>query len=105
MSELASTTTSKSDHFHEPVNHDTDSAASQTSYVRYVNPQWIRLLDLLQMNVKYARAHGVELDREDGKRILDFLSGYCVHNAGHNHPHIIAALQAQLERQGPAMLS
>jgi 4-aminobutyrate aminotransferase-like enzyme len=22
--------------------------------------------------------------------ILDCLSGYCVHNAGHNHPHIAA---------------
>jgi hypothetical protein len=37
-------------------------------------------------------------------RVLDFLSGYCVHNAGHNHPAIIAALKEELDRSGPAML-
>ena len=30
--------------------------------------------------------------------------GYCVHNAGHNHPAIIAALKEELDRSGPAML-
>jgi ornithine--oxo-acid transaminase len=35
---------------------------------------------------------------------LDFLSGYCVHNTGHNHPDIIAALKNELDAQGPAML-
>ena len=29
---------------------------------------------------------------------------YCVHNAGHNHPEIIAALKDELDRSGPAML-
>lgn len=40
----------------------------------------------------------------DGKRILDFLSGYCVHNTGHNHPHIVQALKDELDSSGPAML-
>jgi ornithine--oxo-acid transaminase len=40
----------------------------------------------------------------DGRRYLDFLSGYCVHNTGHNHPRIIAALQQELGQCGPAML-
>ena len=40
----------------------------------------------------------------DGRRILDFLSGYCVHNAGHNHPYIIDALKQELDQSGPAML-
>ena len=62
-------------------------------YQDHVNPQWVRLLRLLQMNVRYVRCTGTELFTEDGKRILDFLSGYCVHNAGHNHPAIIAALK------------
>ncbi|MGA8058443.1 MAG: aspartate aminotransferase family protein, partial [Candidatus Binataceae bacterium] len=34
----------------------------------------------------------------------DFNSGYCVHNAGHNHPRIKAAIIAELERDGAAML-
>jgi len=73
-------------------------------YERYVNPQWVRLLDVLQMNVKYARCSGVELHTSDGRRVLDFNSGYCVHNVGHNHPRVVAALKDELDKAGPAML-
>jgi ornithine--oxo-acid transaminase len=78
--------------------------APDTLYASHVNPQWVRLLDLLQMNVRYERCLGAELFTSGGRRILDFLSGYCVHNTGHNHPGIIAALQHELEGYGPAML-
>jgi ornithine--oxo-acid transaminase len=73
-------------------------------YERYVNPQWVRLLDVLRMNVKYGRCFGVELYTSDGKVILDFNSGYCVHNVGHNHPGVVAALKDELDKAGPAML-
>jgi ornithine--oxo-acid transaminase len=69
-----------------------------------VNPQWVRLLDILEMNVEYQKCLGAELFTSDGKRILDFLSGYCVHNTGHNHPRIVAALVDELGRNGPNML-
>jgi ornithine--oxo-acid transaminase len=83
----------------------TESAATgATSYSDHVNPQWVRLLQLLQMDVRYTRCQGVELYTSSGDRILDFLSGYCVHNVGHNHPRIIAALHDELEQCGPAML-
>src|SRR5579862_3471406 len=75
-----------------------------TQYSTHVNPQWVRLLNVLQMNVQYAHCAGAELFTSDGRRILDFLSGYCVHNAGHNHPQIVAALQQELDRCGPTML-
>jgi ornithine--oxo-acid transaminase len=74
------------------------------SYFDHVNPQWVRLLDLLRMNVRYEHCLGAELFTSDGHRILDFLSGYCVHNTGHNHPRIIAALAQELAKSGPAML-
>lgn len=73
-------------------------------YAQYVNPQWVKLMDVLQMNVKYRRCAGTELHTEDGRRILDFNSGYCVYNAGHNHPKIKAALIDELERDGVAMI-
>jgi ornithine--oxo-acid transaminase len=73
-------------------------------YEKYVNPQWVRLLDVLQMNARYSRCIGTELYTDDGRTILDFNSGYCVHNAGHNHPQIKAAIVAELERDGAAML-
>jgi ornithine--oxo-acid transaminase len=73
-------------------------------YAERVNPQWVRLLDLLQMNVRYERCVGAELFTADGRRIVDFLSGYCVHNVGHNHPDVVRALQEELARCGPAMI-
>jgi ornithine--oxo-acid transaminase len=78
--------------------------AASADYATYVNPQWQRLLSVLGMNVSYDRCSGSELFTSDGRRIVDFLSGYCVHNAGHNHPEIIAAVKAELDRCGPAML-
>ena len=75
-----------------------------SSYQEYVNPQWVALLNLLGMNVEYERCLGCELLTKDGRRILDFLSGYCVHNTGHNHPYIIQALKDEMDRCGPTML-
>ena len=81
------------------------SERSRTAaYVDHVNPQWVKLLSLLEMNVGYERCVGTELYTTDGRRILDFLSGYCVHNAGHNHPMIVSALKEELDRSGPVML-
>jgi len=77
---------------------------SEEKYRNHVNPQWVRLLDTLGMNVRYGRCSGTTLYVEDGRRLLDFLSGYCVHNVGHNHPAIVAALQSELGREGPGML-
>jgi ornithine--oxo-acid transaminase len=80
------------------------AAGAPSDYAGYVNPEWVRLLDLLGMNVHYSRCVGTELHAEDGRVFLDFLSGYCVMNTGHNHPGIIAALKAELDLCGPAML-
>lgn len=83
-----------------------DSVASSRvrDYNDHVNPQWVRLLDLLQMNIQYTRCEAVELTTAEGAIILDFLSGYCVHNTGHNHPAILDQLQRELQRRGPVML-
>ena len=80
------------------------SGASEPLYEKYVNPQWVRLLDVLGMNVRYATCFGSELFTDDGRRVLDFNSGYCVHNVGHNHPGVARALKDELDRNGPAML-
>jgi ornithine--oxo-acid transaminase len=80
------------------------AVSNLSTYAEFVNPQWVRLLDLLDMNVRYQRCAGAELFSEGGDRYLDFLSGYCVHNTGHNHPRIIAALKEELDLGGPAML-
>jgi ornithine--oxo-acid transaminase len=80
------------------------SISEASDYATFVNPQWQRLLSVLGMNVRYDRCLGAELFTSDGRCIVDFLSGYCVHNTGHNHPEIIAAVRTELDRSGPAML-
>jgi ornithine--oxo-acid transaminase len=80
------------------------SPSADALYAEHVNPQWVRLLNLLRMNVRYRSCAGAELFTEDGRRILDFLSGYCVHNTGHNHPAIAAAVRQELDAAGPGML-
>jgi ornithine--oxo-acid transaminase len=79
-------------------------STATSNYQEYVNPQWVTLLNLLGMNVEYERCLGSELFTKDGRRVLDFLSGYCVHNTGHNHPYIIQALKDEMDKCGPAML-
>lgn len=44
------------------------------------------------------RAQGAEVWDVDGKRYLDFVGGIGVMNIGHNHPQVIAAVQAQLQK-------
>jgi ornithine--oxo-acid transaminase len=80
------------------------AVSADSDYANHVNPRWTALLNLLQMNVQYERCFGSELFTADGRRILDYLSGYCVHNIGHNHPYVIRALKEEMERCGPAML-
>jgi ornithine--oxo-acid transaminase len=83
---------------------DQSPSVGSDRYAQHVNREWVRLLDLLQMNVSYERCVGTELFTADGRCILDFLSGYCVHNVGHNHPDVVRALKAELDRCGPAMI-
>jgi len=80
------------------------AGADSGAYAEHVNPEWVRLLDLLGMNVRYRSCLGTELHADDGRVFLDFLSGYCVHNTGHNHPAIVDALKRELDQAGPAML-
>ncbi len=44
------------------------------------------------------RAQGSEVWDVDGRRYLDFVGGIGVLNLGHNHPRVVAAVQAQLGR-------
>jgi ornithine--oxo-acid transaminase len=81
-----------------------EETRSEQQYADTVNPQWVRLAKLLHVNVRNERCLGAELSASGGQRILDFLSGYCVHNLGLNHPAIIKAIKDELDRCGPAML-
>lgn len=55
-------------------------------------------------NLPIARAEGVYLHTRDGRRYLDFLSGFGACNVGHNHPRVVAAAREQMERMVHAPL-
>ena len=44
------------------------------------------------------RALNAEIWDVEGRRFFDFGSGIAVLNTGHRHPHVMAAVQQQLER-------
>jgi 4-aminobutyrate aminotransferase/(S)-3-amino-2-methylpropionate transaminase len=48
--------------------------------------------------ISAARALNAEVWDVEGKRYIDFAGGIAVLNTGHCHPHVIAAVQAQLEK-------
>ncbi|NHE56103.1 aspartate aminotransferase family protein [Cyclobacterium plantarum] len=48
--------------------------------------------------IEIEKAEGVFLYGPDGKSYLDLISGIGVSNVGHRHPHILAAIQEQLDK-------
>jgi 4-aminobutyrate aminotransferase len=48
--------------------------------------------------VEVERAQGTTIIGSDGKKYLDCFSGISVVNAGHNHPKVIAAAKAQMDK-------
>ncbi len=61
---------------------------------RYVMPTY------LKAPVEFVRGEGCRLWDADGREYLDFFAGLSVHNAGHSHPRIVAAISEQAGRLG-----
>jgi acetylornithine/succinyldiaminopimelate/putrescine aminotransferase len=69
-------------------------------YQDHHNPGLTDVLRTLNFNnVKLTSAQGMYYYSSDGRKILDLWGGYGSLNLGHNHPRIIAAQQAFLERR------
>jgi 4-aminobutyrate aminotransferase len=56
----------------------------------YVSPSYTRCYPLV-----VERGSGAVIEDVDGNRFLDFTAGIAVTNAGHCHPHVVAAVQDQ----------
>ena len=61
---------------------------------RYAMPTYARA------PVEFVRGEGARLWDAEGKEYLDFFAGLSVHNAGHCHPRIVAAIGEQAGRLG-----
>ncbi|HZN37358.1 MAG TPA: aspartate aminotransferase family protein [Planctomycetota bacterium] len=73
-------------------------------YADFVNPQWVRLLEALELDRRFVKAQGAELVTDDGEVYLDLLGGYGVYNVGHNHPDVARALVDEITSLRPSML-
>jgi len=51
-----------------------------------------------RIDIAFERGEGAWLYASDGRRYLDFVSGIAVNALGHHHPHLVAAMKAQLDK-------
>ena len=65
---------------------------------------WAPCLSQDWPNLPVASAQGVHVTGHDGKRYLDFVSGFGASNAGHNHPRINEAAKQQIDKMVHAPL-
>jgi acetylornithine/N-succinyldiaminopimelate aminotransferase len=70
----------------------TELAELQRLEARYAMPTYARA------PVEFVRGEGSRLWDSEGREYLDFFAGLSVHNAGHCHPRIVAAIREQAER-------
>ena len=75
-----------------------------TLHRRYVNPQFVRVLEVIGYNRNYTRASGSRIMDEQGREVLDFLAGFGVFNVGRNHPLIAKVLKDVIDLAPASMV-
>jgi len=81
----------------------TGPGSLSSSYEEYVNPQWVALLNILDMKFATSVAPAANFLPKMGAH-PGLLSAIASNNTGHNHPYIVQALKDELDKNGPAML-
>jgi len=71
---------------------------------RYLNPQFVRVLEVIGFNRNYSSAKGARLIDEKGQEVLDFLAGFGVFNIGRNHPLVAQVVREMLDADPPSMI-
>jgi len=71
---------------------------------RHLNPQLVRVLEVIGYYRDYVSARGAWLETADGERILDFLSGFGVFNIGRNHPLVKQVLRDMLDLETASLV-
>jgi ornithine--oxo-acid transaminase len=73
-------------------------------YARNVNPQLVRVLRSIGFDRTYVRGEGAYLFDADGRRYLDFLSGFGVFGLGRAHPVVKKALHDAIDADLPGLV-
>ncbi len=77
----------------------------QNIYKKHVNPDYLKLLKIYNLDRNFIKANGTKLFDDCGTEYTDFLSGFGVHNIGHNHPKLINILKNVLDLNYPSFLN
>jgi acetylornithine/succinyldiaminopimelate/putrescine aminotransferase len=75
-----------------------------TLHSKYVNPQLPRVLGTIEFDRFYVKGEGCYLIDDEGRRYLDFLSGFGVFALGRGHPTVVGALHDALEADLPNLV-
>ena len=70
-------------------------------YERYINPVLIGIGGKNNFTKTFVRGEGNYLWDSAGRRYLDLVSGFGSLNLGHNHPRVVAAINAAMSQQAP----
>jgi acetylornithine/succinyldiaminopimelate/putrescine aminotransferase len=73
-------------------------------YAHNINPQLVRVLRSIGFDRTYVRAEGAYLYDDQGRRYLDFLSGFGVFALGRSHPVIKKALHDAIDADFPGLV-
>jgi putrescine aminotransferase len=68
---------------------------------RHVNGPYVQFLHRLGLDFEAVRAEGASVYDDAGRRYVDCVAGYGNLNVGHNHPHVIEAVVAELRSPRP----
>lgn len=66
---------------------------------KYVNPQFVRVLEVIGYDRNYVSSEGAYLTDAKGVKVLDFLSGFGVYNIGRNHPFVADVLKEVMDEK------
>ncbi|MGD0894617.1 MAG: aspartate aminotransferase family protein [Acidimicrobiales bacterium] len=73
-------------------------------YGRNINPQLVNVLRSIGFDRFYSRAEGAYLYDDEGRRYLDFLSGFGVFALGRSHPALKKALHEAIDADLPNLI-
>ncbi len=71
----------------------------------FLNSSYIDIIQSLGHGKNFTKAMGTKLYDDDNVEYTDFLSGYGVHNIGHNNQALVAHLHSELDTDSPTYLN
>ncbi|WP_320170613.1 aspartate aminotransferase family protein [Maridesulfovibrio sp.] len=79
-------------------------AEAYTLHRKFVNPQFVRVLEVIGYDRNYVSAEGAYLTDANGVKVLDFLAGFGVYNIGRNHPHVARVLHDTIDAKTASLV-